>query len=103
MANIASAKKRVRQNEKRRSQNIMRRASIRTLEKKIRKNLELNNKKDAEAHYKTFSSFLDKAAKRNIVHPNKASRKKSRIALLIIRHGSSKKTVPKGLDASSSP
>ena len=77
----------------------MRKASVRTLEKKIRKSLSLNKKKDAETHYKTFSSLLDTAAKRNIIHPNKANRKKSRLALLIIKHGDSKKAETKSSDA----
>ena len=102
MANIVSAKKRARQNEKRRIQNNMRKTAIRTLEKKIRKSLSLNKKNDAKAHYKTFASLLDRAAKRNIVHPNKAGRKKSRLALLIIKHEARRETAPKTSNVSSS-
>ena len=77
----------------------MKKATIRTLEKKVRDSLIQNKKKEANAHYKTFTSLIDKAAKRNIVHANKASRKKSRLALLIMK--SATKTKSKSVSSSS--
>ena len=58
----------------------MKRSAVRTLEKKVRFSLSEKKKDDAMANYKTFCSLIDKAAKKNILHPNKASRKKSRLA-----------------------
>ena len=83
MPNIKSAKKRLRQNEKKRLQNRQKKSSIRTAEKAIRKNVESKNWEEAESHYRIFSKLIDRAAKINIFHKNTASRKKSRLALLI--------------------
>ena len=58
----------------------MKRSAVRTLEKKVRFNLSEKKKEDALANYKIFCSLIDKAARKNILHPNKASRKKSRLA-----------------------
>ena len=99
MANITSAKKRARQSEKRRVQNQKKKAAIRTFEKKVRSSLILNKKEEANVHYKTFTSLIDKASKKNIVHANKASRKKSRLALLIMKSDTrtESKSVPSSL------
>ena len=70
----------------------MKKAAIRTLEKKAHKSLVLNKKEEAKIHYRTFASLIDKAAKKNIVHANKASRKKSRLALLIMKSDTTAKS-----------
>ena len=85
MPNIQSAKKRMRQNTKRRTANRMKKAAIRTYEKKIRGFVETKEVDKANEAYKTFSSLIDRAAKSNIVHKNTAGRKKSRLNQLIQR------------------
>lgn len=83
MANIKSAKKRIRQNEKRKENNAYKKATIRTYEKKFKKSLEQSNFEDAEKFYRLYTSSVDKAAKTNLYHPNKAGRKKSRLAKMM--------------------
>ncbi|MDH4198782.1 MAG: 30S ribosomal protein S20 [Spirochaetia bacterium] len=83
MPNIQSAKKRMRQNVKKRVQNRNKKSSIRTFEKKIRKfTLEKNIEKAKEV-LSGYFSLLDKAAKTNLIHKNAASRKKSRLTKLV--------------------
>ena len=76
--NIASAEKRLRQNIKRRGLNRSKRAEIRKVLKQIRLLLEANDKQAATALLPKLAKAVDKAAKRNTIHPNKAARIKSR-------------------------
>lgn len=78
MANNASAKKRIRQIEKRRVHNKYYHKTTRNAVKALRNTTE----KDAAAVLlPKVSAFLDKLAKRNIIHKNKASNLKSKLAL----------------------
>jgi len=83
LPNNQSAKKRMRQSTKRRDANRQKKSSVRTYEKKLRKAVEENRLEDAQAAYRTFTSLIDRAAKRNIVHRNTAARKKSRLNSLV--------------------
>jgi small subunit ribosomal protein S20 len=74
------AKKRVRQNEKRRIRHKARRTEIKTLHKKILK--DISDKKDAvalAAEMKLLQVKLDKAAKSHSLHRNTIARRKSRL------------------------
>lgn len=82
MANHKSALKRVRQTEKRRIHNRYYAKSMRNAIKLFRS---LTDKKEAEASYPKVVSLIDKNAKRNIIHKNKAGNLKSRLALQINR------------------
>ncbi|HRP67965.1 MAG TPA: 30S ribosomal protein S20 [Turneriella sp.] len=83
MPNIASAKKRTRQNEKRRRQNQSQKSEIRTQEKKLRKLVAEKKVEEITVAQNKLASLVDKAAKTNLVHKNAAARKKSRIANLV--------------------
>ncbi len=79
MANIKSAIKRNRQNEKRRIHNRVYRGSARTY---VRKALDLIESGDVEASREatmTAVKALDKAAQKGIIHKNNAARRKSRL------------------------
>ena len=85
MPHLKSAKKRMRQNLKRRDHN---RAVKKSLKKQLKSVFEVGGdtagtmdelKKEATAAIKK----LDKAAARRVIHPNTAARKKSQIARLI--------------------
>jgi small subunit ribosomal protein S20 len=76
--NIASAQKRLRQNVKRRGLNRSKKAEIRRVLKQIRLHLETNDKVAAATLLPELAKAVDKAAKRNSIHPNKAARIKSR-------------------------
>jgi small subunit ribosomal protein S20 len=80
MPNIASAKKRLRQSLVRRSRNRSTKSELKT---RIRKVLELAKAGDAEktdAEFRTTVKKLDQAAAARVIHPNRASRLKSRIS-----------------------
>ena len=79
MANIQSAKKRIRQNEKRRVRNRVFRSSARTYIKKARIQIANGNLDEATETVRLACQSLDKAARRRIIHPNNAARRKSRI------------------------
>ncbi len=76
MANHQSAKKRIRQNEVRRIHNRYFAVTTRNAVRKLRA---LTDKKDAEEMLPEVSSLLDKLAKRNIIHKNKAANIKSKL------------------------
>jgi small subunit ribosomal protein S20 len=79
LANIKSAIKRNRQNEKRRIQNRVYRGSARTYVKKAILAIESGEKDTAETAVKRAVSALDKAASKGVVHKNNAARRKSRL------------------------
>ena len=76
MPHHKSAKKRMRQDEKRRLHNRYYAKSTRTAIKKLRK---LHHKEEALAMYPEVASMIDKLAKRNIIPKNKDARLKSRL------------------------
>ena len=77
MPNIKSAKKRLRQNHKRRERNRTVRSQIRTRTKSL---LHTESSDDAETAYRKVSSMLDTAARKGIVSKQAAARRKSRLA-----------------------
>ena len=74
MANHKSALKRIRSNETKRLQNRYKHKTARNAMKKLR---ETTNKKEAQKLLSEVTSMLDKLAKRNIIHANKAANLKS--------------------------
>ncbi|MBP3195001.1 MAG: 30S ribosomal protein S20 [Cardiobacteriaceae bacterium] len=79
MANTAQAKKRVRQAEKARARNASQRSAMRTAVKKVLKAVEAKDQATAEKNYRYATCLLDRAARKGLVHKNKAARLKSRI------------------------
>ena len=77
MAHHLSAKKRIRQSEKRRLHNKYYSRTSRNAVKKLR---EMDNKEEATAELQKVSSLLDKLSKKNIIHKNKAANLKSKLA-----------------------
>jgi small subunit ribosomal protein S20 len=71
--NIKAADKWVRQSEKRAQRNLETKTRLKTLFKKAKS-------ANAPAVASSVESQFDKAAARGIIHPNKAARKKSRLA-----------------------
>lgn len=80
MPNTASAAKQMRQSRKRRSRNRAAKSTIKTLTRRLLQAIESGNREASLAALSRVESALDKAAKKKILHPNNASRKKSRIA-----------------------
>ncbi|MBN1231665.1 MAG: 30S ribosomal protein S20 [Anaerolineales bacterium] len=79
MANIQSAKKRIRQNEKRRLHNRAFIGGARTYIRKARTAMAGGNVEEARALTHNAVKALDKAASKGIIHKNNASRRKSRL------------------------
>ncbi len=79
MPNLASAKKRLRQNFKRKARNRVRKVRFRRAQKQFLALLEENNIEAAREELARCYSALDKAAKRGVFHKNKADRKKQRL------------------------
>jgi len=84
MANHKSALKRIRQSEAKRVSNRYYHKSARTAIKKLRSE---EDKSTAEGQFPGVSSQIDKLAKRNIIHKNKASNLKSKLAKFIATLG----------------
>ncbi|OGY88016.1 MAG: 30S ribosomal protein S20 [Candidatus Kerfeldbacteria bacterium RIFOXYA2_FULL_38_24] len=78
MPNIESAKKALRQNKKRTILNLTKKRKIKELVKKLEKSLVASEKSAGEKLLQQLHKALDKAGKTNTIHPNKASRLKSR-------------------------
>jgi small subunit ribosomal protein S20 len=85
LANIKSAQKRIKTNEKRHAKNIQVKSAVRTEAKKVLKSVEAKaSGQNASASpadaFKGFAKKIDKAAGKGIIHWKTAARKKSRLA-----------------------
>lgn len=78
MANSKSALKRVRQTTTRTAQNKSLTSRMKTLRKKALEAAAAGDKDLAQKAYSEFSSAVDKCAKNNIIHANKAANLKSK-------------------------
>ena len=79
MANIKSAIKRNKQNEKKRVRNRGFRGRARTYVRKARLSIAGGDVQDARQATLEAISALDKAAEKGIIHKNNAARRKSRL------------------------
>ncbi len=80
MAHHKSALKRIRQDQKKRLRNRFYHKSTRTAIKKLRN---MTEKEKAQAFLPSVISMIDRLAKRNIIHNNKASNLKSKLTKLV--------------------
>ena len=80
MANHKSAKKRNRSNEGKRTRNRVRKNAVKNIVKKLRLN---KDKVNASEQLINVSSLLDKLAKNNIIHKNKAANLKSKLTKFV--------------------
>jgi small subunit ribosomal protein S20 len=80
MANHKSALKRIRSNEAKRLRNKYQHKTTRNAIKALR---EMTDKKEAEKAFPGIVSMLDKIAKNNIIHKNKAANLKSSLSKFV--------------------
>jgi small subunit ribosomal protein S20 len=80
MANHKSALKRIRSNEKRR---VLNKYQHKTTRNAIRKLRSLDNAKEAQKMFPTIVGMIDKLAKKNVIHANKAANLKSGLAKFV--------------------
>jgi len=79
LANIQSAKKRVKVSEKKNLRNRIVKSGMRTSIRKLDAAIAEDPKK-AQAQLSVTSSVIDKAASKGVIHKNAANRKKARLA-----------------------
>jgi len=80
MANHKSALKRIRSNESKRVLNKYQHKTTRNAIKSLR---EITDKKEAQKSFSAVSSMIDKLAKNNIIHNNKAANLKSGLSKFV--------------------
>ncbi|MDQ7029334.1 MAG: 30S ribosomal protein S20 [Ardenticatenia bacterium] len=79
MPNTKSAKKRLRQSEKRRLRNRHYKGQMRSFVKRARQAIEAGDWEAAEELLRRAYKAIDKAASKGVIHKNNAARKKARL------------------------
>jgi len=85
LAHIKSAKKRIRQNEKRRLRNQAVKTRFRNLIKECRLAISAGKKEEAEQVFKKTKSAIARAVSKGVIHKNTGSRYISRLNQLLNR------------------
>ncbi len=80
MPNIKSAKKRVKTITVRTARNAAIKSSVRTAIRRFNEALNQGNPKSSADELSRAFSTVDRAAKKGVIHPNQAARRKSRLA-----------------------
>lgn len=80
MANTASARKRIRQTERRTERNQARKSRMRTFMKKVETAIAGGDKEQAAAALKAAQPELQRAAGKGVIHRNTVARKLSRLS-----------------------
>ena len=79
MANSPQAKKRARQNDKRRAHNASQRSMVRTYLKRVYAAIEAKDLEAAKNAFGEAMPIIDRMADKGLIHKNKAARHKSRM------------------------
>lgn len=79
MANIKSAIKRVKKNEKKRVSNQTFKSEMRTQIKHVEKLIEANDLENAKSSLQQTIKKIDKAIQKGVVHANNGNRQKARL------------------------
>lgn len=87
MANSRQARKRARQNEQSRRLNSSQKSAMRTFIKKVDAAIEAGDAEAAKAAFQKAQPLIDRAARKGLVHKNKAARNKSKLAARIAALG----------------
>jgi small subunit ribosomal protein S20 len=87
MPNIASAKKRVRQNAKRTATNHSRKSRIRNFTRKVEEALSKGDKKAAQEALKAAEPEIMRGVSKGVIHKNAGSRKVSRLTKRLAKLG----------------
>jgi small subunit ribosomal protein S20 len=83
MANTASARKRIRQTEKRTIRNRARRSRVRTFLRKVEQAIAGGDKAQAQEAFRVAQPELQRAVTKGVFHQNTMSRKLSRLSARI--------------------
>jgi small subunit ribosomal protein S20 len=80
MANHASARKRIRQTEKRTARNKARKSRVRSFLRKVEEAVKSGDKAAAQEAFRAAQPELQRAATKGVVHANTVARKLSRLS-----------------------
>ncbi len=80
MANTDSARKRIRQTEKRTARNRARKSRVRTFLRKVELAIAAGDKPAAQEAFKAAQPELQRAANKGVLHDNTVARKLSRLS-----------------------
>ncbi len=80
MANLPSAVKRTKQNEKRRARNRARKSVVKSVTRKLTDVIGKGDVAVATEQFKTVTKVLDQSAAKGTLHKNTVARRKSRLA-----------------------
>ena len=83
MPHTTSAKKRLRQNAKRRDRNRAAKSAIKTQLKRVLEVAKKGSFEELQTEYNLAAKRLDRAAAKRVIHPNLAARKKSQLGKLL--------------------
>jgi len=84
LANSNSARKRIRQNARRHEQNRNQRSRLKSAIKGVQT---AESAEEATAAFRRASQLLDRFSTRYLLHRNKAARKKSQLARIVLEKG----------------
>ena len=80
MANNASARKRIRQTEKRTARNKARKSRVRSFLRKVEEAVKSGDKATAQEAFRAAQPEMQRAATKGVVHANTVARKLSRLS-----------------------
>jgi len=80
VANLATAKKRNKQNATRRDRNRARKAMLKTQTRALLDSIRDGNLDQAQTHFSTLTKKLDQVAAKGMLHKRSVARRKSRLA-----------------------
>lgn len=83
MPNTASAKKRLRQNDRLRTANKSIKTNMRSTVRAVREAAAKGDAEAAQTQFRLACKKLDRAAAKNLIHKNAAARSKSRLSKLV--------------------
>lgn len=89
MANSKQQAKRVRTAARQRLENLRYKTQIKTLFRRLQRELDAGEEEQAAATHKRLTALVDRAAAHNAIHRNAAARKKSQAARVMNRQTTS--------------
>jgi len=90
LANLASAKKRVKQQERNRIRNRARKSEVKTMTRRLTDALHAGDVNAAQETFRSLTKKLDQVAAKGTLHRNAVARRKSRLARKLNAAGAGK-------------
>ena len=87
MANIKSAKKRIKVTQTKTLQNRMVKSALKTTIKKFEAAVQANNAEEAKTSFVGVTKAIDMAAQKGVIHKNMAAKEEVKISCKVKRYG----------------